>query len=111
MTQVTRKIDLAKFGGPTFIGRPNGEAARQKLSLDEIDANEDMVIEVDIPETTYSINSSFFLGLFGKSIRKAGSEEKFLNKYKFRTHGKEYLAIKRGIQRALVRNKNLIDGS
>lgn len=50
----------------------------------------------------YNINSSFFLGLFGKSIRKAGSKEAFLLKFKFETNGKEYQVINRSIERALI---------
>lgn len=101
-------IDFKKLGGPTYIGRDKGEAARKELKLDELEGSG--VLErvfVDIPPGTYNINSSFFLGLFGKSIRKAGSKDKFLSLFEFRTHGKTYQVINRSIERALVANKEL----
>lgn len=73
-------IDFDKLGGPVYIGRDRGMAERIKYKLDEIDKTEQCV-EVKIPDTIYSINSSFFLGLFGKSIKFAGSSKKFREKY------------------------------
>jgi len=73
-------IDFEKLGGPVYIGRDRGMAERAKYNLDEVDKS-DQCVTVKIPESTYSINSSFFLGLFGKSIKYAGSSEKFREKY------------------------------
>lgn len=75
-------IDFAKFGGPVYSGRAKGELARNKLNLDAHDA-QICQAQVIIPEGTYSVTSSFFLGLFGKSVRHAGSREEFLNRYRF----------------------------
>lgn len=102
-----QKIDFAKLGGPTYIGRPNGESARKSIRLDELERTPDIEFDIDIPENTYNINSSFFLGLFGDSIRKAGSQEAFKKRFHFVTHGREYQVIDRSIQRALLKEKAL----
>lgn len=78
----TKSIDFNTFEGPVYTGRPRGESIRAKLKLDSLD-NDRYSIEVLIPESTYSITSSFFLGLFGPSVTKLGSQEAFFNKYKF----------------------------
>ncbi|MDP2572888.1 hypothetical protein Q8W40_11900 [Vibrio penaeicida] len=101
-------IDFKKLGGPTYIGRDKGEAVRKNFKLDELEMADCLEkVRVNIPPETYNINSSFFLGLFGKSIRKAGSEENFLAVFDFQTHGKTYQVIKRSIERALVAKKGL----
>ena len=104
------KINFSRLGGPTYIGRPNGQLAREKLNLDELEDKEGAEFLIDIPEDTFNINSSYFLGLFGDSVRKAGTRELFLSKFKFETHGKTYKVIERGIKRALMRNKELYLG-
>jgi hypothetical protein len=100
-------IEFASLGGPTYIGRSNGEAARRKIGL--ATAEDDILVSfnIDIPDSTYNINSSYFLGLFGDSIRKSGSAGSFLARYRFETHGKSYRAIERGVERALLQDKGL----
>ncbi|MGZ9712614.1 hypothetical protein ACXX82_17610 [Glaciimonas sp. GNP009] len=75
-------IDFSNIGGPVYSGRPRGELIRAKFALDNIDQSSTLV-DIQIPETTYSITSSFFLGLFGPSVVKAGSVEAFFSKYHF----------------------------
>lgn len=103
----TVTIDFSKLGGPTYIGRSNGVAARRKLELDKLETDAGNTFVVDIPESTYNINSSFFLGLFGASIKRSGTISNFYKNFKFETHGKQYKAIERGIERALVQEKGL----
>ena len=100
-------IDFAALGGPIYTGRPNGERARDQLNIDALEDRPGVVFYVDIPESTYNINSSYFVGLFGSSIRKAGTRERFLDKFRFETHGREHRAIERGIRRVLLRRKDL----
>lgn len=76
-------IDFGKFEGPVFTGRPRGELLRKELRVEQFDIG-DNEIEVVIPDTTYSISSSFILGLFGKSVVRAGSKEAFYQKYHFK---------------------------
>lgn len=81
---VTKMIDFKDIEGPVYTGRSRGEQLRKELKLDTADAAGEM-IEVDIPEGTYTISSSFFLGLFGPSVVKAGSREAFYSRYHFRS--------------------------
>lgn len=102
------KIDLAKFGGPVYSGRPKGEAAREKIDLDKIDKDPSAIVIIRVPDNTFSLNSSFFLGLLGKSIRAAGSREKFLEKFKFKNPPHIEIDIEGGIEKALLERKNLL---
>ena len=102
------EIDFSKLGGPVYIGRPKGIAARKKYQLDNIDKSNQQVAVI-IPDDTFSINSSFFLGFFGDSVRAKGSKEAFLTQYKFKTQNN---TIKEDIDdfvgRALREKKPLI---
>ncbi|WP_186093573.1 hypothetical protein [Burkholderia gladioli] len=51
--------------------------------MDAIDASPGNVT-VRVPDTTYSVTSSFFLGLFGPSVLAAGSQKKFFEKFQFK---------------------------
>lgn len=78
------KINLGDFqqeGSAIFSGREFATNIRKQLELDklELTAKE---ITIVIPQDTISVNTSFFLSLFGSSIRSMGKVN-FLNKYKF----------------------------
>lgn len=78
------KINLEKFRGNNsslYTGRPQGEAARKELKLDEND-NVLNKITFIIPTGTSSINPSFYLGLLFDSIKKIGIEN-FEKYYQF----------------------------
>src|SRR5436305_1573620 len=105
----SRSIDLAPFGGPVFTGRRNGIAARGRLRLNDLDAT-DAVVTVRLPPDTYALNSSFFLGLFGKSVRAAGSREVFRSRFRFEVPSHLETAIDVGIERALQDRNPLING-
>ena len=94
------EINFRDLGGPVYIGRPKGEATRKKFRLDEIDRSETQVI-IEIPDDIYSINSSYFLGMFGPSIKFAGSREAFLKKFKFSASDAILSKIDKYIVRAL----------
>ncbi len=82
-TQVsTKKIDFRDITGPVYTGRSRGESLRKEFNLDGIDST-DTIVDIEIPESTYTISSSFFLGLFGPSVIKAGSKDKFFSRYHF----------------------------
>lgn len=76
-------ISLAQFRGSKstlFTGRPQGEEARKKIKLDELDNKADVEVDLIIPEDTTSFNPSFYLGLLFNSIKKLGIEN-FSRKY------------------------------
>jgi len=78
------KIDLGAFhshNAKVYAGRDRGAAVRKAAKLDQLDTSEESV-EVFVPPATISVNSSFFLGMFGPSIEKLGSAE-FQRKYYF----------------------------
>lgn len=102
------EIDLARFGGPVYSGRHRGELVREKINLDKIDQDPSAVVIIQVPENTFSLNSSFFLGLLGKSIRAAGSRENFLKKFKFKSPPHINEDIESGIERALLDRKSLL---
>jgi hypothetical protein len=99
-SDVAASIDFGKLGGPVYVGRPNGERARQKLDVDSLDQATETV-DVYVPDDTYSINSSYFLGLFGPSVVYFGSEESFLQHYIFHARPAHMERIRAHVERAL----------
>ena len=75
-------IDLSILGGRAYLGRDNGKATRKHFDLDALDLI-DQPVKVVIPSNTVTLASSFFLGLFAKSIINARSKAAFLKHYQF----------------------------
>lgn len=79
----TINIDKSFRGGSkstTFSGRKEGQEARKRMQLDELDNNNEPIV-ITIPEDTTSFNPSFFLGLFYPSVEKLKSVDAFKKKY------------------------------
>lgn len=76
-------LNLADLSvSPLMVGRDFGKATRKQANLDEIDQlGPGVKVNVCVNDDTYSMSSSFFLGMFEDSIRKLG-KDKFLEKYK-----------------------------
>ena len=100
-------IDFQNMGGPVHSGRSKGELTRKRFNLDAIDRKKCKVI-VRIPETTYSVTSSFFLGLFGESIRQAGSRKDFFSRYEFQNPDVFCDTFETCISRALQEHRALV---
>jgi hypothetical protein len=100
-------IDFGKFEGRVYTGRDRGERLRAELRLDDVDAADQGVVIV-IPDTTYSISSSFFLGLFGPSVVRFGSRNEFFEKYQFQANDFFRGIINGHVERAL-QERNLFD--
>ena len=62
--------------------RPNGEKVREQLKLNQKD-KDPYTYEIVIDNDFTSLNSSFWLGMFGESVRTL-NEEKFREKYIFK---------------------------
>ena len=75
-------IDFASIEGPVYTGRERGTLLRDYLKIPALEAD-NVHIRVSIPDATYTISSSFFLGLFGPSVIQCGSKEAFYKKYEF----------------------------
>ena len=80
-------------------GRPRGVECRQRFNLSKLDVAPERVV-VTIPADIYSMNISFFLGLFGDSVRALG-KVKFMEKYRFICDPIHTDTILDGIERAL----------
>jgi hypothetical protein len=100
-------IDFERLGGPLYAGRDRGELARQKYQLDDADKDR-AEVEVSVPEQTYTVTSSFFLGLFGDSVRAAGSSEEFFRRFHFRMPDRMVVKFRDFADRALREKKPLI---
>lgn len=77
------EIKLGKFKRSEekiFTDRDKGIEAREELKLDILEETND-IINVLLPTDIWTINPSFFGGLFEQSIKKY--HEKFWDKYKF----------------------------
>lgn len=103
----TTKIDFASFNSRVLVGRPRGEKAREKYDLDKID-KEGGQVEVVVPGNIYSVNSSFFLGLFGISIVAAGSRQAFFDRHHFSASNELMERFEGYVSRAL-QEKSLFD--
>lgn len=83
-------------------GRDLGKLQRARLKLDEEDTK-DNVCEVFVENNIIVISTSYFLGMFGDSVRTLGSREKFLDKYNFICNPKALKYIEDGIIQAFKR--------
>lgn len=98
MTTLT--VDLSRVSGPVYSGRDRGVALRESYALDSREDGAEAV-NVVIPESAYTVSSSFFLGLFGPSVQKCGSVDSFERKFRFQApdflrpilHGHASLAL------------------
>lgn len=106
MNEVHR-VDFSKIEGPVYTGRDRGESLRIKLRIEEFD-NDSEVVEILIPASTYTVSSSFFLGLFGPSVRKLGSVNKFWEKYKLSAPESLIPLLHAHASRA-IQGRNLLD--
>lgn len=100
-------IDFKDMGMPVFTGRKRGKLAREKLKLAQLDVAPETV-EVRIPEETYTVSNSYFLGLFGPSVRTLGGREGFLKHYQFHGPHRVLGKLDDWIEDALRRSDELI---
>lgn len=80
---MTTEIKLGQFKRSEekiFTDRDKGIEARNKLNLDQLEENNDYIY-VLLPTDIWTVNPSFFGGLFEKSIKKY--HKQFWDKYKF----------------------------
>ena len=83
-----------------FSGRDSGKAARVKLEVERVERADDKII-VRIPTDALAVNLSFFLGLFGPSVRKYGAEG-FRDIYTFEGKPIHLRSVEEGIRKALI---------
>ena len=100
MTEAPLQIDFKDIEGPVYTGRSRGEQLREVLHLDEAD-RDGRTVKVTIPAGTFTISSSFFLGLFGPSVMRAGSTKAFFDRYQIESPDYLKEAMDSYVQRAL----------
>jgi hypothetical protein len=88
-----------------FSGRMRGRHWRKQFRLDRLDRETGSVV-VKIPADVFSVNMSFFLGLFGESVRTLGVEA-FFSKYEFECDPVLIPSIRQGAERALKESSAL----
>ena len=105
----TQSIDLSvartSENAKVFAGRKRGKFWRDRFKLDQLDQQESPV-DVLVPGDVISLNISFFLNLFGESVRRLG-REKFLEHYIFHCDAELRPHIDNGIEQALKRSSAL----
>ena len=79
-------------------GHERGVAAREFFGLDKLDARKERVLFV-IPPDVDAIASSFFQGMFSKSVRNFSTDKEFLEHYRFQANPTVYRQIEQGIRR------------
>jgi hypothetical protein len=79
MTNTTIYVNLTNFKsirGNVFIGKEQGEYAREVLKIDSIDAklldDKKLELEIQFPKDTASVTQSFFKGLLGPTFKHIG---------------------------------------
>lgn len=88
-----------------FAGRERGKYWRARFKLNELDDSLEPV-RVVVPDDILSLNISFFLNLFGDSIRRLG-RDKFREHYVFEHDPILGPVIAQGVEQALKRSSAL----
>jgi hypothetical protein len=106
-----KQIDLGEARTSTkakvFAGRDRGKFWRERFNLDVLDEDQSTV-KVIIPPDVISLNISFFLSLFGDSVRRLGRED-FLQHYVFESDPVLIPLIEQGVDQALKRSNALAE--
>ncbi len=103
-----KTIDLGNYrakGGRIISGREKGELLRKEVDLDSSDITDEKV-QVIVPDDLLIITSSFFLGLFGKSVQKL-KRSKFEENYQFSSPDRILGNIEEAKTRALLESNVL----
>jgi hypothetical protein len=106
-----KTVDLNKArtnkDAKVFAGRERGKHWRSEFRLDELDSANDSV-RVVIPADVIAVNISFFLSMFGKSVRSLGKEG-FREHYEFECNEDLLPLIRLGIDQAVKTSSALPD--
>lgn len=81
-------------------GRDLGYKQRKHHKIDKLEEINEQ-LEIDIDPKIIFMSSSFFLGMFGDSVRKCGTKEKFKEKFIFKANSQLNNNIEDGINDAL----------
>lgn len=90
--------DLTKNKVRNLTGHERGVAARERYNLDKLDLSTD-VVRIVVPNDLDAITTSFFQGMFAKSVRSFPTSDLFLSHYLFEASPTIVEQIMRGIDR------------
>jgi len=83
----THTLALAPFRDDDlriYVGRARGALARRAAGLDTLDQDSSIeLVVVLVPDDTWDVSSSFWLGMFGDSVRRLRPAD-FRARYQFR---------------------------
>lgn len=102
MTEINLDSFLKDKPVRNLSGHERGLAAREFFQLDELDTLDGEIIITISPEID-AIASSFFQGMFAKSIQALQGGDYFLRHYKFRASPSVFNQIEQGIRRVLTK--------
>ncbi|WP_313078366.1 hypothetical protein [Agrobacterium pusense] len=97
---------LTKGEVHNLSGHDRGRAARNFFNLSELDNVDDIVV-VSVPEHIYTITSSFFQGMFADSVKRLGTREDFLSRYRFDADPVVLQQIEQGIRASLMKRGSI----
>ena len=106
---MNHQIDFNKFRinkSRILSGRESAEKLRLLLKLDHGDLESKTTYHIIVPSDIYSLNTSYFLGLFGDSVRASGNRSKFLAKFKFECSKEIMEDVVYGIEQSLKEVKS-----
>lgn len=92
-----------------YTGRSRGRSDRARFDLSRFDESNEEVTVV-VPDGIYTMTSSYFLELFGQSIRLLGRDG-FLQKYRIQAPEHVRRKIDDWILRALREKRGLLGGN
>jgi hypothetical protein len=72
-----RLLDLTNYQSDSariFAGRDRGASVRDAAQIADFEKSKSDTLEVRVPDGTFAVTSSFFLALFGETIRRLGEE-------------------------------------
>lgn len=93
--------ELTKGEVRNLTGHERGNAARELFGLDRLD-NAGEPVHVIVPDELDAITTSFFQGMFARSVRSFENAEAFLASYQFDASPSILQQVHRGIDRVLT---------
>ena len=101
-------VQLTKGEVRNLSGHPRGLAARQLFELDRLDQVQGPVVVV-VPADLDALTTSFFQGMFAKSLQTLGGRAEFLAHYRFEASQIILRQVDRGIRTLLTRRNSPLE--
>lgn len=76
------EINLGDLKKEIFTGREFGKEVRKRFNIAQYD-NKNEIIQITIPDNTYSISSSFLGGMLEDSMKLFNTKDEFYKKFSF----------------------------